>query len=216
VDEWGDYFPIFKERKEDNPSQHLRKFHELMHQWEIHHEDVLLKMFMISLVGDAREWYHSLLPASISSPRDFHAVFNRHCQKFYSSEFICHNCCEEYEDHDQDMALSNEDHEEEEDSLGRMMELVKSLSAEIERFKFEESTEDFLVLEEDVLGSSTEDDDEDFIVVEALHSSPDVHVVSSFDDYSDEEKEIPASQFDDLGSNQPIYDNYESDYELDM
>jgi hypothetical protein len=51
VDEWGDYFPIFRLRKEENPSQHLHEFHELMHQWEIHHEDVLLKMFMFSLAG---------------------------------------------------------------------------------------------------------------------------------------------------------------------
>jgi hypothetical protein len=53
MDEWGDYFPIFRERKEDNPAQHLHEFHELMHQWEIHHEDVLMKMFMLSLDGDA-------------------------------------------------------------------------------------------------------------------------------------------------------------------
>ena len=31
VDEWGDYLPIFRERKEENPAQHLREFHELMH-----------------------------------------------------------------------------------------------------------------------------------------------------------------------------------------
>jgi hypothetical protein len=98
VDEWVDFLPIFKEHKEDNPAQHLCEFHELMHQWEIHHEDVLLNMFMFSLAGDARKWYHSLPPASISSLGKFHAAFNRHCQKFYSSEFICHNCCEEYED----------------------------------------------------------------------------------------------------------------------
>jgi hypothetical protein len=34
--------------------------------------------------------------------------------------------------------------------------------------------------------------------------------------YSDEEKHIPASYFDDLGSRQPVYDNYESDSEMDM
>jgi hypothetical protein len=33
LNEWGDYFPIFRERKEDNPAQHLHEFHELMHQW---------------------------------------------------------------------------------------------------------------------------------------------------------------------------------------
>jgi hypothetical protein len=67
VDEWGDYFPIFREHKEDNPARHLHEFHELMHQWEIHHEDVLMNMFMFSLDGDAREWYQSLPSASISS-----------------------------------------------------------------------------------------------------------------------------------------------------
>ena len=65
--EWNDYFVIFREHKEDNPSKNLRVFHELMHQWEIHHEDVLMKMFLVLLAGDVHEWYHSLPPASISS-----------------------------------------------------------------------------------------------------------------------------------------------------
>jgi hypothetical protein len=114
VDEWVDFFPIFKEHKDDNPAQHLCEFHELMHQWEIHHEDVLLKMFMFSLAGDARQWYHSLPPASISSLGEFHAAFNRHCQKFYSSKLICHNCCEEYKDCVQGMTVSNESCEKDE------------------------------------------------------------------------------------------------------
>jgi hypothetical protein len=67
LNEWGDYFPIFRDRKEDNPAQHLLEFHELMQQWEIHHEDVLLNMFSITLARYARKWYHSLSPASISS-----------------------------------------------------------------------------------------------------------------------------------------------------
>jgi hypothetical protein len=79
MDEWGDYLPIFREREEDNPAQHLSEFHELMRQWEIHHEDVLLKMFMFSLAGDAHKWYHSLPPASISSLHGFHAAFTAYC-----------------------------------------------------------------------------------------------------------------------------------------
>jgi hypothetical protein len=67
MDEWGDYFPIFRERKEDNPAQHIHEFHELMHQWEIHHEDVLMKIFMFSLDEDSHEWYLSFPPTSISS-----------------------------------------------------------------------------------------------------------------------------------------------------
>jgi hypothetical protein len=142
MDEWGNYLPIFREHKEDNLAQHLCEFHELMHQWKIHHEDVLLKNFMFSLAGDAHEWYHSLPPASISSLREFHATFNRRCQKFYSSDFVCHNCCEEYEDNDQDMTVSNEiyedeDCEEEEDSLSELIGLEKSLFVNLERLKSE-------------------------------------------------------------------------------
>ena len=67
VDQWDDFLPTFREHRDDNPSEHLHEFHELMHQWEIHHEDVLMKMFMFSLDGDAHEWYRSFPPTSISS-----------------------------------------------------------------------------------------------------------------------------------------------------
>jgi hypothetical protein len=73
------------------------------------------------------------------------------------------------------------------------MKLVKYLSAKLERLESEESTEDFPVLEADVLGSSIEDNNEDFIIVEALHYSPEVPVVPRFDDYSDEEQQSPTS-----------------------
>jgi hypothetical protein len=88
-----------------------------MHQWGIHHEYVLMNMFMYSLEGDSHEWYRSFPPASISSLEQFHAVFNIHCQKFYSSELICHSCCEEYKDCVQDIADSYEGCENEEDAL---------------------------------------------------------------------------------------------------
>jgi hypothetical protein len=162
-----------------------------MHQWEIHHEDVLLNMFMFSLEEDAHKWYHSLPLASISSLEQFHAAFNRHCQKFYSSEFICHNCCEEYEDNDQDMVVPNksyedEDHEEEGDSLSELVGLVKSLSAEIEELKadhycffFEENAKDVSVLGVDVLGIPSHDGEvKDRIAMEVAYSSPDAPVVS--------------------------------------
>jgi hypothetical protein len=117
MDEWGDFLPRFREHRDDNPAEHLLEFHELMHQWGIHHEDVLMNMFMYSLEGDAREWYRSLPPASISSLEQFHAAFNMHCQKFYSSELICHSCCEEYKDCVQDIVDSYEGCENEEDAL---------------------------------------------------------------------------------------------------
>jgi len=117
LDEWGDYLPIFGKGEEDNPAQHLIEFHELMHQWEIHHEDVLLKMFMFSLVGDARKWYHSLPPATISSLSDFHAAFTTYCQRLYPPELICHNCCEGYHNSIQEKVVSDESCGEDLDDL---------------------------------------------------------------------------------------------------
>jgi hypothetical protein len=112
LNEWGDYFPIYGKCEEDNLAQHLSEFHELMHQWEIHHEDVLLKMFMFSLAGDARKWYHSLPPASISSLSEFHEAFTTYCQELYPSELICHNYCEGYHNYIQDKVVSDIDCED--------------------------------------------------------------------------------------------------------
>jgi hypothetical protein len=74
----------------------------------------------------------------------------------------------------------------------------------------------FQPLKQMFLAALLKDDDEDFMTVEALHSAPEVPVVPSFDDYSEEEQQSPTSQFVDQRSNQPVYDSYESDSELDM
>ena len=54
MSEWGDFLPVFKEEKEDNPPEHLLKFHECIDLLNLHHEYVHMKMFMHSLYGDAR------------------------------------------------------------------------------------------------------------------------------------------------------------------
>jgi hypothetical protein len=99
MSEWGDFLPIFKESKEDNPAEHLLKFHECMDLLDLQHEDVRMKMFMFSLYGDARQWYFSLPPSSISSLKDFHRAFTEHCKRYFSDEFAFDNCCDEYELH---------------------------------------------------------------------------------------------------------------------
>jgi hypothetical protein len=83
IDEWKDLLPRFYEGKDDNRVDHVHEFHALMHQLDIHHEYILMKMFMYSLDGDARKWYFSLPPSNISSLKDFHRVFNDHCKRFY-------------------------------------------------------------------------------------------------------------------------------------
>jgi hypothetical protein len=54
---------------------------------------------MYSLYGDARQWYFSLPPSSISSLKDFHRAFTEHCKRYFSDEFAFDNCCDEYELH---------------------------------------------------------------------------------------------------------------------
>jgi hypothetical protein len=189
-------------------------------------------------------------PLLASPPwREFHAAFNRHCQKFYSSEFISHNCCKEYNDCVQNIADSDADCEDEEDALGELVGLVKSLSAKIEKLEADracfsyEDAEDIPVLETDVLGIPTYDEevisdtgqeqttcDEYPNEDDEEQSSPMVPVY--YDCESDPweshegEKEEPNAQFISCsepvneqispGTSQPVYDSYESDSELNM
>jgi hypothetical protein len=50
---WRDYLPRFIKDEDNCPAQCLIDFHECMNQLGIYHENVLMKMFMISLEGDA-------------------------------------------------------------------------------------------------------------------------------------------------------------------
>jgi hypothetical protein len=99
MSEWGDFLPVFREEKDDNPAEHLLKFHECMELLNLQHEDVCMKMFMYSLYGDARKWYFSLPSSSISSLKDFHKAFNQCCKKFFPDELLFDNCCEEFNLH---------------------------------------------------------------------------------------------------------------------
>jgi hypothetical protein len=95
--EWVYFLPIFRERKEDNPTHNLIKFHQCMDQLDIYHEDVLMKMFMHSLEGDARQWYFPLPHSNISSLREFYSTFNEHYKMYSSVHFLFENCCEEFQ-----------------------------------------------------------------------------------------------------------------------
>jgi hypothetical protein len=90
---WEDVLPKFGEYADDNPAQHLFEFHKLMDELNIHHEDVLMKLFMFSLERDARFWYKSLPHSSIPSLKDFHILFHQHCKRIYSAEILFEDCC---------------------------------------------------------------------------------------------------------------------------
>ena len=65
-------------------------------QLSIHHEDVLMKMFMYSLDGCVRQWYITLPASSISSLKDFHDAFYSYCRRIYPAECLFEHCCRGY------------------------------------------------------------------------------------------------------------------------
>jgi hypothetical protein len=93
------------------------EFHEVMHQLGIHHEDVLMKMFMYSLEGEACEWFRSLLPSSISSLKYFHVAFNNHCKKYFSADLLFEHCYEQFGSYIQNSIISSSSSENERDIL---------------------------------------------------------------------------------------------------
>jgi hypothetical protein len=86
-------FLNLEEYVDDNPAQHLFEFHKLMDELNVHHEDVLMKLFMFSLERDARLWYKSLPHSSIPSLKYFHILFHQHCKRIYSAEILFEDCC---------------------------------------------------------------------------------------------------------------------------
>ena len=69
-----------------------------------------MKMFMYSSYSDARQWYFSLPPSSISSLKDFYKAFTEHGKRYYSIEFAFDNCCEEYKLHSQGERVNREEY----------------------------------------------------------------------------------------------------------
>jgi hypothetical protein len=168
--EWMDYLPTFKEDKGDNPAQHLITFHQCMDQLDIHHEDVLMKMFMYSLKGDAREWYFSLPASSIFSLRYFHVAFNEHCKRYFYKELIFEHCCEEFHSDIQHINFSSSEDgrdytNEDVDKKSFIHGTLSTSASQEEGFR-------------DVVGHSIDD----YMVVDALDFSPDEPVVSNIEE----------------------------------
>ena len=69
---WQTYLPIFKDQKGDDAAIHLFRFHKHIHKLGVGwHEDSLMRIFMISLEGNARSWYDGFLAWSLSSLKYF-------------------------------------------------------------------------------------------------------------------------------------------------
>jgi hypothetical protein len=231
IDIWGDHLPRFAEKKEDNPSDHLIRFHQCMIQLDINHEDVLMKMFVFSLEGDAREWYRSLPPSSISSLKEFHTVFHHRCERFFAREILLEGCCEEFHSHIQNVYSSSCEHEilsivvvQEEDLHNTngynenyisvdASDLISVAHAAFDLYEESVIKEDCSQIFKEVSYDSFSPVTDEKDLKMACLSLLDTEVFCSpiFDKYADEADQILTSDFADLKSSPPIYNSYEFD-----
>ena len=92
--DWQEYLPRFKDQKGDDVALHLFRFHKHIHKLGVElHEDYLMKMFMVSLEGNAWSWYERLPVESLYSLKEFHTVFYEHFKEQYPSFLLVQDCC---------------------------------------------------------------------------------------------------------------------------
>ena len=92
--DWQTYLPRFKYHKGADAALHLVRFHKHIYKLGVElHEDSLMKMFMVSLEGNARSWYEGFPVESLYSLRDFHIVFHEHFKDKYPSLLLIQDCC---------------------------------------------------------------------------------------------------------------------------
>ena len=107
---WDTNLPMFQDENFDDPLLHLIKFH--IHTWRLKvewHEHYLMKMFMVTLEGKAREWYEGLDPGTLFSLKDFHKVFYENYKENCLSLSLVENFCDQSEDLIQYLVKIDED-----------------------------------------------------------------------------------------------------------
>jgi hypothetical protein len=73
-----EYLLVFKGDDHIAADKHMEAFEDFVDNFEIMHEDVILRLFSKSLVGDVALWFRNLKACSICSWTDFHRVFLRY------------------------------------------------------------------------------------------------------------------------------------------
>jgi hypothetical protein len=69
---------VFKGDDHITAEKHMEYFEDFIDNFKIMHEDIILRLFSKSLVGDASLWFRNLKACSICSWTDFHRVFLRY------------------------------------------------------------------------------------------------------------------------------------------
>ena len=94
--EWEGSLPTFKGEDWEVPVKHRIDFHEFIHEHQILHEDVKIKLFRYSLKGATLDWCRSLPATSINYLKGFHDTFNLFCKDDFSVDVLFSKCFHEY------------------------------------------------------------------------------------------------------------------------
>ena len=72
-----EYLPQFSREDHVSAENHLESFHNFIDNFEMVHEDVVLRLFSKYLVGDAALWFKNIEASSIGSRADLYDTFSR-------------------------------------------------------------------------------------------------------------------------------------------
>ena len=78
----------FKENNAITSEKHLRSFNDMLIDYEVEHEDVVMKLFVHSLTEDARDWFRRLSNDSICSWDDLEKNFKEQYGDQTNASFI--------------------------------------------------------------------------------------------------------------------------------
>jgi hypothetical protein len=73
--EWLKHISLFAGRLEELIEDHLANFLQVVSDFDVEHEDVVMRMFVLNLEGEARAWYVFFLDPSIDGWDSFEEQF---------------------------------------------------------------------------------------------------------------------------------------------
>jgi hypothetical protein len=84
--EFFEYLPIFNGEDYVAAEKHMKAFEKFIDDFEVMHEDVVMRLFCKYLVRDVAFWFKNLEVGSIGSWDDFHCIFMRYWGKNKSDD----------------------------------------------------------------------------------------------------------------------------------
>jgi hypothetical protein len=89
VHKWLKCRPLFVGRLGESVEDHLAKFLQAVGDFDVEHEDVVMRMFVSTLEGEVRAWYKSLPDASIDEWDSFQKKFTESWANTHDLFFLC-------------------------------------------------------------------------------------------------------------------------------